>query len=375
MFLSLWTLFVALTLSGIAAYYSVIGLATIFSAAPLPVIIMSASMEVAKVTTAVWLHHYWKRCKWTMKTYLIASVIVLSTITSIGIFGLLSKAHSSQNLVSGNVLSQLAILDEKIQIEKNNIEENRKTLSQMSNGVSETIARSTSESAVGRAFQLRKNLTKERNDIQKSITLSQEKIVQLNDQRAPIAAEMRQVEAEVGPIKYLAAMVYGDNPDTNTLEKAVRWLIIMLVIVFDPLAITMVLAANEGFKWRKEDRTNSSDGKTITHFSDSEKATIISTDTIKDFVSEAVNDEAFISISDDLKLNSIDRIPVEQLLDLNKDIHVNGIKVSAKEASKVWKRLNPNHTLKEQHHLLVEGLIQHYPWEEADFIEKHFSEV
>ena len=366
MFLSLWTLFVALTLSGIAAYYSVIGLATIFSAAPLPVIIMSASMEVAKVTTAVWLHHYWKRCKWSMKAYLVASVIVLSTITSVGIFGLLSKAHSSQNLVSGNVLSQLAIIDEKIQIEKNNIEENRKTLTQMSSGVNETIARSTSESAIGRAFQLRKNLTKERNDIQKAITLSQEKIVQLNDQRAPIAAEMRQAEAEVGPIKYLAAMVYGDNPDTNTLEKAVRWLIIMLVIVFDPLAITMVLAANEGFKWRKEDRTK---------FTESEKTIVLSNDNVREFVSEAVNDEVFISVSDELKLNSIDRIPVEQLLDLNKDIHVNGIKVSAKEAAKVWKGLNPTHTLKEQHHLLVEGLIQHYPWEEADFIEKHFSEV
>ena len=370
MFLSLWTLFVALVLSIIAAYYSVIGLATIFSAASLPVIIMSASMEVAKVTTAVWLHHYWGKCKWTMKSYLVTSVIVLSTITSIGIFGLLSKAHSDQTIVSGNITSQLSIIDEKIQTEKNNIEENKKALVQMSSGVNETIARSTSEAAIGRAFQLRKNLTKERNEIQKAITSSQEKIAQLNEQRAPIASELRQVESEVGPIKYLAAMVYGDNPDTNTLERAVRWLIIMLVIVFDPLAITMVLAANEGFKWRKEDRNH----KEIAHFTESEKTIVIPSDTLKNSLTDEVNDGAFIDVSDDLKINTIDKMPIEELLNLNKDIHVNGLKVSAKAASKIWKRLNPNSTLKEQHHLLVEGLINQYPWEDADFIEEHFSE-
>ena len=84
------------------------------------------------------------------------------------------------------------------------------------------------------------------------IAESQKRITALNEQRAPIAAEVRKVEAEVGPIKYIAALIYGDNPDTNVLERAVRWVIILLVCVFDPLAIMMLLAATESLKWARE---------------------------------------------------------------------------------------------------------------------------
>ena len=81
---------------------------------------------------------------------------------------------------------------------------------------------------------------------------AQKEIAKLNEERAPIAAENRKVEAEVGPIKYVAALIYGDNPDSNLLERAVRWVIILLVIVFDPLAIALVLAANSSKEWDKE---------------------------------------------------------------------------------------------------------------------------
>ena len=179
---------------------------------------------------------------------------MLMIITSMGIFGFLSKAHMDQSLVSGNVQSQIAIYDEKIKTEKENIEANRKALKQMDEGVDQVLGRSTSETGADKAVAMRRSQQKERGRIQNEISQSQKSIAELNNARAPIAAEVRKVEAEVGPIKYIAALIYGDNPDANILERAVRWVIIILVIVFDPLAIMMVLASSESLKWEREGR-------------------------------------------------------------------------------------------------------------------------
>ena len=252
MFLSLITLAVALSLSVIAAYYSIAGLTAIFAAAVVPIMIMGSILELAKVVVTIWLHEYWSRARWLMKLYLVPAVLMLMLITSMGIFGFLSKAHSDQNLVSGDVQAKIAIYDEKIKTEKENIEANRKALKQMDEGVDSVLGRSTDEKGADKAVALRKTQQKERVRLQNEISQSQKSIAELNDARAPIAAEVRKVEAEVGPIKYIAALIYGDNPDTNVLERAVRWVIILLVCVFDPLAIMLLLAASESLKWARE---------------------------------------------------------------------------------------------------------------------------
>ena len=269
MFLSLITLAVALSLSAIAAYYSIAGLAAIFAAAVVPIMIMGTVLELAKVVVTLWLHEYWSRCRWLMKLYLVPAVCLLMLITSMGIFGFLSKAHSDQSLISGDVQSKIAIYDEKIKTEKENIEANRKALKQMDEGVDQVLGRSTDEKGADKAVAMRKSQQKERTRLQNEILQSQKSIAELNDARAPIAAEVRKVEAEVGPIKYIAALIYGDNPDTNVLERAVRWVIILLVCVFDPLAIMMLLSATESLKWArklptkeiKEQTANSSDSE------------------------------------------------------------------------------------------------------------------
>ena len=249
MFLSLITLAVALSLSVIAAYYSIAGLTAIFAAAVIPIIVMGSILELAKVVVTLWLHEYWSRARWLMKLYLVPAVLMLMLITSMGIFGFLSKAHSDQNLVSGDVQAKIAIYDEKIKTEKENIEANRKALKQMDEGVDQVLGRSTDEKGAEKAVAMRKSQQKERTRLQNEILQSQKSIAGLNDERAPIAAEVRKVEAEVGPIKYIAALLYGDNPDANILERAVRWVIILLVIVFDPLALMLVLAANQSKDW------------------------------------------------------------------------------------------------------------------------------
>jgi hypothetical protein len=254
MFLSYFTLLTALSLSVVAAWYSILGLTAIFASAVIPIIIMGGILEVAKVTVTVWLHEYWHRCRLLMKFYLVPAVFMLMVITSMGIFGFLSKAHTDQSLVSGDVLAKIAVYDEKIKVAKDNIDANRKALKQMDEAVDQVMGRSTDEKGADKAVSIRRAQTKERNRLLAEIAAEQKKITSISEERAPIAAEVRKVEAEVGPIKYIAAFIYGDSPDTNLLERAVRWVIIILVVVFDPLAIMMVLAATESLKWERERR-------------------------------------------------------------------------------------------------------------------------
>ena len=247
------TLLVALTLSTIAAWYSIIGLTTIFAGAVIPVIIMGSALELAKITTTVWLRKYWHRAGLLLKLYLVPAVMAIALITSMGIFGFLSKAHMDQGIVSGDAQAKVAIYDEKIKTSKENIDANRKALKQMDEAVDQVMGRSTSETGADKAVGIRRAQQKERIRLQSEIATEQKTISTLSEERAPLAAEVRKVEAEVGPIKYIAALLYGDNPDSNVLERAVRWVIILLVIVFDPLAIALVLAANASKQWDIEE--------------------------------------------------------------------------------------------------------------------------
>lgn len=251
--LSTLTLLVALSLSAIAAWYSILGLTAIFAAAVVPIIIMGSALEVAKVVTTVWLHRYWDRATIIMRLYLVPSVIALAILTSMGIFGFLSKAHMDQGIVSGDVQSKLSLYDEKIKIAKENIDVNRKGLKQLDEAVDQVMGRSSDEKGADKAVSIRRSQSKERTRLLADIEAEQKNISRLNEERAPIAAENRKVEAEVGPIKYIAALLYGDNPDANLLERAVRWVIILIVFVFDPLALTLVLASTSSYKWIEEE--------------------------------------------------------------------------------------------------------------------------
>jgi hypothetical protein len=254
MFFAYIILFTAVLLSAVAAYYSIAGLTAIFAAAVIPVIIMGATLELGKVIATVWLHNNWQRINWAFKTYLIPAIVFLMLLTSMGIFGFLSKAHSDQSLVSGDAMSKVAIFDEKIATEKENIAQAKKAIEQMNAQVDQMLGRSDTERGAERAVSIRKNQAKERAALQSEITKSQKIIQQLQEERAPLAAEFRKVEAEVGPIKYIAALLYGDSPDQNILERAVRWVIILIVIVFDPLALCLILAGNKQLEWVREDK-------------------------------------------------------------------------------------------------------------------------
>jgi hypothetical protein len=234
----------ALALSACAAYYSIMGLVAIFAASAIPIFIMGSLLESAKLVVASWLYRNWKEVPKLLKYYFTIALIILMMLTSMGIFGYLSKAHLDQAIPSGDVQAKLSLIDEKIKTEKENINASRKELSQLDAQVDQTISRTTEASGAERAISIRRGQQKDRNRILNEIGQAQTKIAKYNEERAPIASEVRKVEAEVGPIKYIAALLYGDNPENDVLEKAVRWVIIMIVSVFDPLAVLLLIAAN-----------------------------------------------------------------------------------------------------------------------------------
>jgi hypothetical protein len=404
MFLSYFTLLTALSLSVVAAWYSILGLTAIFASAVIPIIIMGSILEVAKVTVTVWLHEYWDRCRWLMKMYLVPAVGMLMIITSMGIFGFLSKAHSDQNLISGDVLSKIAIYDEKIKTQKENIEANRRALKQMDEGVDSVLGRSADEKGADKAVALRRAQQKERVRLQNEILQSQKSIAELNDARAPIAAEVRKIEAEVGPIKYIAAFIYGDNPDSNLLERAVRWVIIILVVVFDPLAIMMVLASTESMKWQREARAARAYEPDDGPLSDEQIRQLRATaepelpkgETVE--ISKLFDEDSLKDphspgwMYDELQSNALTEEKVEEVMaefdqarhvepvvfnqdyvkelkrptveyqvleDVDEDLDDN---IPLKAAIKQWKDQNPDGTLKEERYKLARGKIDELPW-------------
>ena len=263
MILAWLLLLTGLTISAVAIYYSVVGLTAIFSAAVIPIIIMGSALEIGKLVCASWLKENWERAPRFMKYYMITAVMVLMLITSMGIFGFLSKAHNDQNLVSGDVQSKIAIYDEKIKTAKENIEANRKQLKQMDEAVDQVMGRSTDEKGADKSNNIRRSQQRDRTALAKDIEANQKLIATLNDQAAPIRAEVRKVEAEVGPIKYIAKFIYGEHgADENSLERAVTWIIILIVIVFDPLAVIMLLAAQMTFGWLREQKKAEDDSLT-----------------------------------------------------------------------------------------------------------------
>jgi len=245
---------VALALSAIAAYYAIMGLIAIFAAAVIPIAIMGSLLETSKLVVASWLYQNWKQVPVLLKSYFTIALLVLMLLTSMGIFGFLSKAHLDQAVPTGDVSAKLSLIDERIKTEKENLNASRQELNQLDVQVNQTIARTdgaTDTRAVERSIQIRRNQQKDRNRILNEIGTTQAKIAKLQEERAPIASEVRKVEAEVGPIKYIAALMYGDNIDEGLLEKAVRIVTIMIVVVFDPLAVLMLVAANWQLKQQK----------------------------------------------------------------------------------------------------------------------------
>lgn len=267
-----FVLFVALALSAVAAWYSVAGLMVLFAAAAMPVAIMASTLEVAKLVTASWLYNNWRRVPFALKSYLSFAVLVLMFVTSLGIFGFLSKAHLDQAMPAGDIATKLEIVDQKIAAQQDLITSARTVLKQMDDAVNQALGRgagtlppnataaqqqaaqAAAERNTNQAANLRRTQARERDAQQAIINKAQAEIQKLREERAPVAAQQRTLEAEVGPIKYVAELIWGAESAKSHFDSAVRFLIITLIFVFDPLAVLLVIAANMTFRWNREDK-------------------------------------------------------------------------------------------------------------------------
>jgi len=249
---ALITLLTALVISSVAIYYSVSGLAAIFAASAIPIIIMGMSLEIGKLVTAVWLHKNWNSAPKILRTYFMIATLVLMFITSMGIFGFLSRAHIEQSAPIGDVAAQIEMIDAKIQTKKEEITNAQTTIKGLDEVVNQYLTKGTDVKSVTSANSARKQNSGERNKLQKQIDQIQKDIAKLNEEKFPLSQQIRKAEAEVGPIKYIAQMIYGDNPDKNLLEKAVTWMIFVIIFVFDPLAVLLLIASQIGFEQASE---------------------------------------------------------------------------------------------------------------------------
>lgn len=398
MVLGYLTFLTALVISAVAIYYSVAGLAAIFAAAVVPIIIMGVSLEVGKLVTAVWLHKYWKRATWWLRTYLSLAVIVLMFITSMGIFGFLSKAHIEQTSASQASVSKVEQIDQEIARQVANVGRAENRIRQLEGsgtgadagiqsqidrekeridnaykriqpvvdeqqqiidgqgkifrdelakideqlailqgyidaGGRENIQRAQqmvgarADGAFGpstaQAFRdwqtarqqeraelltkieqatnnpqaraarneiqrlrrtveteiaesnklinrLRGQIGKQDNSIaiQKDLDEQNERIRtasseidKLTEEKFALQAEYRKLEAEVGPIKYIAEFIYGNTADNNMLEEAVRWVIVVIIFVFDPLAVLLLIASQYTFNWHRQEKSQQKEGQ------------------------------------------------------------------------------------------------------------------
>ena len=360
----------------------------IFAAAVIPIAIMGSILEMAKVTVTLWLHEYWRDAKWLMKGYLCMAVVILMMITSMGIFGFLSKAHLDQAVPTGAVADQVSMIDEKIKTQQDNIDSARKALAQMDAQVDQMLGRTSDDRGAERSNTIRKAQARERTSLQNDIAKAQKEIARLKEERAPVAKELRKVEAEVGPIKYIAALIYNDKPDETMLEKAVRWVIISIVLVFDPLAIMMLLAATESMGWIKRERYEHHAASIAAATTEAPKDTdpvhvddepppealvqlfqenldrkeepkdddqaamgIVPPEDIPGIVTRPWTDEEIAAFDQAHAMATVEPDSVEAH---DPDLE--------KQAMRDWKEAHPETTIKEQRRLLERGMIDELPW-------------
>ena len=247
MFFGILTLIVGLAISGVAAWYSIVGLMAIFAAAKIPIAIMGAVLEVGKLLTASWLYQFWDKTNTLLKSYFTVAVVVLMFITSMGIFGFLSKAHMDQTLTVGDNSLLIERIDRKIDREKVKITDAETVVAQLDKTVQVLIDYDRIRGESG-AIAVRESQNEERASLSNIIDQAYSKIDTLSVEKLELDKEQLELEAEVGPIKYIAAFIYGDELDKTLLERAVRWIIITIIFVFDPLAVLLIVAANMTFK-------------------------------------------------------------------------------------------------------------------------------
>jgi hypothetical protein len=468
--LGILVLITALAISAVAIYYSVAGLVAIFAAAAIPIIVMGTTLEIAKLVTAVWLHKYWNRTVWWLKTYLVAAMLVLMLITSMGIFGFLSKAHIEQSTASGESTAQIERIISEIARQESILERANAKIQQVEttgtgadaniqqqidreqarvdtayeriqsaeqalatriapfqtelDSIAAALARleaasaandvKTIQSIVGETpdgvfgrnttasverfratqAQRRDELTAQIQSVRNSsdsINIAQQQVIDSNElisrlrsqlgqgtasdvdaivdeqqsriaaadleldalteEKYKIEAELRKLEAEVGPIKYIAEFIY-DSADKNVLEESVRWMIVIIIFVFDPLAVLLLIASQYTFHYYKQDKPKEKILPEVLHsMRPKQQRNYSIMDTFEDL--DYIRESSIPDINID---NESEQIRSDLYNRMDTDIKM-------KSKKQLWKADHPNETVKEYKNAYIKGHIDKLPWD------------
>ena len=237
-----------IALSTVAAFYSIVGLTTLFAGVYWPIVIMGSTLEIAKLVAVSWLYHNWYHTPKIVKVYLSSAIAILMLITSMGIYGFLSKAHIDQQIrMNSGIATQIPVIETQIKSKELTIQDLDKQIAVIDDAIKKLIDSGKSENAL----KNNDKQTSKRDELVKRKEKETADLVAIKSKKIELESEVRKVEAEVGPIKYIAELFY-DTSDAKLLDKAVRGVIIILIIVFDPLAIFLLIAFNISMKRKEE---------------------------------------------------------------------------------------------------------------------------
>ena len=283
MIFGLLTLFVALAISAVAAYYSIVGLMAIFAGATTAIAIMGVVLEIGKLICASWTFQNWKTSPFTIRSYFIVAVIVLMLITSLGIFGFLSRAHITQSSPTGLIQERIERIDLKVDQRQTQIDRYQGRL----NTLDQALQRYIELGAISKGLRKIGEMDNETALLKTKIEGLEDEIDGLSDEKYELKTELNLAEVEVGPIRYVASMLYDDVSESQ-LEEAVRWIIVLLIFVFDPLAVVLVIAANISLRDYRRERKMAT--KTVTVMPDLSDKEIIDKENVSEYSDDEGND-------------------------------------------------------------------------------------
>jgi archaellum component FlaC len=283
MFFGLLTLLTALAISTVAAWYSIIGLMAIFAGATTAIMIMGIVLEIGKLICASWTFTNWKKCPVIMKTYFIVAVIVLMLITSLGIFGFLSRAHITQSSPTSLLEERIERIELKVNQRQTQIKRYQGRLDTLDDALQKYIELG----AISKGLAKIGAMDNETNLLKTKIEGLETEIDELTDEKYGMKTELNLAEVEVGPIRYVASMLYDDVSESQ-LEEAVRWIIILLIFVFDPLAVVLVIAANISLRDYRRERKMAT--KTVTVMPDLSDKEVIDKENVAEYSDDDGND-------------------------------------------------------------------------------------
>ena len=265
MFFAILTLISALGISAVAAYYSIIGLSTLFSGAVTAIIIMGIALEVGKLVSASWLYRNWQICNFFLRYYLLFAIMVLVLVTSMGIFGFLSKAHLDQVRPTSRNTEKIVAVDEKVIQLNVRVDREKIKIARAENNLRQldkAIDVYQGKNRISKSLKVRKKQSFERKEISTIIDVSEQEIIQINDRiekllddKAGYKLSIIKTQTDVGPLRYVAELIYGEEEAEKHFDKAVRIVIVTLIFVFDPLAVLMLIAANISFHHRRASKS------------------------------------------------------------------------------------------------------------------------